>query len=426
VLWSITGSIFKINCNLFIKPKSNFLEEESNTYGTLEVLGPEHEFSIVDHQLKALPIVDKVIKDFHGRVVNFVEQPNFAFGKELQLHVMEVKPNEPFRSPEAFEQRMQNAVLILLDFLEQKYQANLLGTGMHPLLRLEDTRVWPHRHRQIYQAMSRIFNLKQHGWLNIQSFQLNLPYFREKDAILLNNTLAVLCTYLPAIAASSPIYEGEFGENIDNRLRFYMTSQEELPSITGDVVPEYMHSFRQYREEIIEKYSLDMAHAGADKLLLHREWINSRGVIIRFDRRALEIRVMDEQECIKSDVALSCFIRAALRGLIRREPDLLPHEILVRDFNSILKNGLSAKVVNPQGPTARKVCQCFFRIATSNASEEEKKYLPIIKKRIEQGSLSEIISERVKEKAKKTDLEEAIINVYLKLAKNLRYNQPCF
>jgi gamma-glutamyl:cysteine ligase YbdK (ATP-grasp superfamily) len=420
------GSVFKINCNLFIKQKSNLQKEESSTYGTLEVLGPEHEFAIVDEQLKALPIVDKVIKDFHGRIVNFVEQPEFSFGKELQLHVMEVKPNEPFKSPDEFEQKMQNAVLTLLDFLERKYQANLLGTGMHPLLRLEDTGVWPHRHRQIYKAMSRIFNLRRHGWLNIQSFQLNLPYSREKDAILLNNMLTILCAYLPAIAASSPIYEGQFGENIDNRLRFYMANQEELPSITGDVVPEYMHSFRQYRKEIIEKYSSDMANAGADKLLLNKEWINSRGVIIRFDRRAFEIRVMDEQECIKSDVALSCFIRAALRGLIRQEPDLLPHETLVKDFKSVLKHGLSAKVVNPQGPTARRVCQSFFNVAIANASDEEKKYLPIIKKRIEEGSLSEIISERVREKAQKTDFKEAILNVYLKLVKSLRSNQPYF
>jgi len=420
------GSVFKINCNLFIKQKSHLQKEESSTYGTLEVLGPEHEFSIVDEQLRALSIVDKVIKDFHGRIVNFVEQPEFTFGKELQLHVMEVKPNEPFKSPEAFEQKMQNAVLVLLDFLEQKYQANLLGTGMHPMLRLEDTRVWPHRHRQIYQAMSKIFNLKQHGWLNIQSFQLNLSYSREKDAILLNNTLAILCAYLPAIAASSPIYESEFGDNIDNRLRFYMTNQKELPSITGDVVPEYVHSFRQYRREVIEKYSSDMADAGADKLLLHREWINSRGVIIRFDRRALEIRVMDEQECIKSDVALSCFIRAALRGLIREEPDPLPHEILVRDFLSVLKCGLGAKVINPQGPTARNVCQSFFKVAIANASDEEKKYLPIVKKRIEQGSLSEIISERVRKKAQKTDSSEAIVSVYLRLVKNLRHNEPYF
>jgi hypothetical protein len=124
--------------------------------------------------------VDKVIKDFHGRIVNFVELPHFTFGKELQMHVMEIKANAPFRSPELFEENMQSAVAILLDFLSKKHHAYLLGTGMHPLLSLEETSIWPHRHRKIYQEYSKIFNLKQHGWLNIQSFHLNIPYSKEQ------------------------------------------------------------------------------------------------------------------------------------------------------------------------------------------------------------------------------------------------------
>lgn len=59
-------------------------------------MGPEHEFYLVDEKLKPLPITDKVIKDSHGRIVNFVEQSRFTFGKELQLHVMELKANESF------------------------------------------------------------------------------------------------------------------------------------------------------------------------------------------------------------------------------------------------------------------------------------------------------------------------------------------
>jgi carboxylate-amine ligase len=398
----------------------------THTYRTLEVLGPEHEFSIVDEQLNAMPIVDKIIKDFNGRIVNFVETPTFTFGKELQLHVMELKPNEPFKSPKVFEETMQNAVLTLWDFLESKYEVHLLGTGMHPLMRLKDARIWPHRHRQIYQAMSRIFNLKQHGWLNIQSFQLNLPYSNEKDAITLNNTLATLCAYLPAITASSPIYEGKLGRDIDNRLHFYMMNQKEVPSVTGDVVPEYVSSLKQYRKEIIEKYSSDMAKAGADRYLLHKDWINSRGVIFRFDRKAIEIRVMDEQECIKSDVALSCFVRAVLRGQLTGEPKLLPHEALVKDFNSVLKNGSEVKVSHPNGQTAQQVCQYLLRTAWKNASDEEKSYLPIIQERIEHGSLSEIVRERVREKNQKTDFKEAVIQVYSGLAKSLRDNQPYF
>jgi gamma-glutamyl:cysteine ligase YbdK (ATP-grasp superfamily) len=395
-------------------------------YKPLEVLGPEHEFSLVNKELQALPILDKVIKDFCGRVINFVELPNFTFGKELQLHVMEIKANAPFKSPGLFEETMQNAVATLLCMLEKRYHAYLLGTGMHPLLRLGETSVWPHRHRKIYQEFGRVFNLKQHGWLNIQSFHLNLPYSNEENGILLHNLLAGLCTYLPAVSASSPIYDGAIGPNVDNRLFFYKVNQREVPSVAGDVIPEPVSSFDQYRKEVIGRYSQDLARAGAGKAILFKEWVNSRGVIFRFDRKALEVRVMDEQECVKSDVALSCFIRAAIRGLIAENMAPLPHQLLVRDFNSVMAKGLNAKVLHPNGETARQVCQHLFNLALENAEEDEKKYLWIVNKRIESGNLSELIRERVLRKAQKVDLEEAILSVYSKLIKCLADNQPYF
>ena len=373
-----------------------------------------------------MPIVDKIIKDFHGRVVNFVEEPGFTFGKELQLHVMEFKPNAPFKSPVEFEETMQEAILTIQDFLQRRFQARLLGTGMHPLLKLGETGIWPHRHRQIYEAYSKIFNLRRHGWLNIQSFHLNLPYSNEESALFLCNTLANICPYLSAISASSPIYEGRLRDRVDNRLYFYKQNQKEIPSVTGDVIPEYTSSFSQYKTNVIGKYSDDMAKAGADKLVLNKEWVNSRGVIFRFDRRAIEIRIMDEQECIKSDVALACFIRAVLRGLMNQEPEFLPHTVLVKDLNAIIMNGLSASVHHPHGETARRVCQYYYNIALENATAEEKKYLPIIQRRMECGNLSEILRGKVEKESQRTDLREAIIDTYLELAENLAKNQPYF
>ena len=387
-------------------------------------MGPEHEFSVVNEELAPLPIVDLVIRDFCGRVVNFVEQPGFTFGKELQLHVMEVKAKEPFNSPQLFEEAMQNAVTKLLDFLETKYRAHLLGTGMHPLLRLEETRVWPHRHKKIYKEYGKIFNLKQHGWLNIQSLHLNLPYSNEAEGVRLHNLLMGLCTYMPAISASSPVYEGAFGSNVDNRLFFYKENQREVPSIIGDIVPEPVFSFSQYKEDVIGKYSEDLAKAGAGKSILFKEWVNSRGVIFRFDRKALEIRVMDEQECIKSDVALSCFVRAAVRGLIAEEAEPLPHNVLVNDFNKVIAKGLDAKVEHPEGKTARHVCQYYYKLALENAEEDEKNYLWLVKERIEKGNLSNLIRERITTKAQKTDFVEAIRIVYSTLIKCLADNQP--
>jgi uncharacterized protein (UPF0248 family) len=111
---------------------------------------------------------------------------------------------------------------------------------------------------------------------------------------------------------------------------------------------------------------------------------------------------------------------------MERKAEFLPHEILVKDFNSVIRMGLNAKVAHPNGQTARQVCQQFLKIAWENASEEEKKYLSIIQKRIERGNLSEIIRERVQRKAQKTDFKEAVINVYSMLIKSLIDNQPYF
>jgi hypothetical protein len=132
------------------------------------------------------------------------------------------------------------------------------------------------------------------------------------------------------------------------------------------------------------------------------------------------------RQCIKSDVAISCFIRALLRGLLDEDVKLLPYEVLVKDFNSVVANGLNAQTEHPGGGTARKVCQSFFGTAWKNASQEERKYLPIVRKRIDRGSLSNIIRERVKRKAQKTEFKEAIVSVYSRLAESLMDNQPYF
>lgn len=372
-----------------------------------------------------MPVADKIIKDYCGKIVNFVELPSFTFGKEMQLHVMELKANTPFKSPVEFEETMQDGVSTLNQIL-QKHGAMLLGTGMHPLLKLKDTAIWSHYHKKIYDEYSKIFNLKQHGWLNIQSFHLNLPYQKETDGVQIHNLLVNLCAYLPAIAASSPIYEGKTGSNIDNRLQFYKMNQKEIPSVTGEVIPDYATSFSQYKTDVISRYSEDLSKAGAGKTLLLREWVNSRGIIFRFDRSALEIRVMDEQECIKSDVALSCFVRAAIRGLMTLKAELLPHDLLVKDFNMIVKEGLNARVSSPNGKTAREVCQRYLNLAFEYSNEDEKKYLWVIKKRLENGNLSEIIRDRVIRRSQKTDFHEAVFDVYSTLIKCLFDNEPYF
>jgi hemerythrin-like domain-containing protein len=68
----------------------------------------------------------------------------------------------------------------------------------------------------------------------------------------------------------------------------------------------------------------------------------------------------------------------------------------------------------------------YSRTAFQNATEEEKKYLPIVQRRIEKGSLSEIVRKKVEAKSQKTEFKEAIVDVYLKLAESLIDDQPYF
>ncbi len=392
-------------------------------YGTLEVLGPEHEFSIVDEKLTPLPIVDEVIRRIHGRIVNTTSLGDCSFGKELQAHVAEFKANKPFASPKVFEEDMQRAVETVLSCLKERHNARLLGLGMHPLLKLDEAKVWSHRDRRIYAALKRVFNLRQHGWLNIQSFQLNLPYKGESGAVKLHNALTGILPYLPAIAASSPIYESKIGTYLDNRLHFYMTNQIEVPSIMGKLIPEYIGSLDEYRRVTVEKYSQDLAELNASRCLLNKEWLNSRGAVIRNDRKAIEIRILDEQESIKSDVALSCFIRAILRGILSdSDYQHVDNDVLVNDCSQVMREGLKAHVEHPKGSTAEQVCRYFLKIALGNATEEERQYLPLIADRMECGSLSDLILRKVAEKSQRTDLDQAILYVYSNLADCLERN----
>jgi hypothetical protein len=135
---------------------------------------------------------------------------------------------------------------------------------------------------------------------------------------------------------------------------------------------------------------------------------------------------LDEQESVKSDVALSCFIRAALRGILGdADYHYLSHPILVRNFKQVLRKGLQACVQHPKGKTASEVCRHLLQTALTNATDEEKSYMPIIKQRIEGGNLSNMILRDVAKKAQKTDLHEAIFMTYSHLADCLEKNQVC-
>jgi gamma-glutamyl:cysteine ligase YbdK (ATP-grasp superfamily) len=344
-------------------------------------VGTEHEYSVNDGELRPMPIVDELIREITGSVQNDASFDGVEIGKELQKHVMEFRTPEPMDSLPATE-----SILIkgLRGFAERFGGAyRLLGLGMHPLMRPDQTSVWDHEEREIYEAYDRLFDLRQHGWVNIQALQINIPYRNEKELVALFNRIRALIPYLVALTAASPVVEGRLTRHMDNRLRYYRENQRQMPLICNGVIPERLDSLQDYVgiQEEIYGWLRDR-----DAEVLCAEWVNSRGVIVRFNRRCLELKALDEQECLRSDIAVTAFLHSLLRS-----SDLDPEE-----DEGILRDLLEHAI---EGGTAglREELLRLHTLAEASATNEELAYLPVVKRRIENGSVAELMTERLRD-----------------------------
>jgi len=64
-----------------------------------------------------------------------------------------------------------------IDEILAPHGARLMPTGMHPWMDPQrETHLWPHEYSPVYEAFDRIFSCKGHGWSNLQSAHLNLPF----------------------------------------------------------------------------------------------------------------------------------------------------------------------------------------------------------------------------------------------------------
>ena len=117
--------------------------------------------------------------------------------------------------------------------------------------------------------------------------------------------------------------------------------------------------------------------------ILCEEWVNSSGLIIRFSRRCLEIKALDEQESIHSDMAVCAFVRALLR--CRSLPVETDQDALLGLLEEAIRDGTAA---------FRPELERLYAAAWRHATEDERHYLPVIHERILRGSLAELVRDR--------------------------------
>lgn len=384
--------------------------------------GIELEYMIVDRdQLNVLPVSDNILKAVAGEYVNEVAPGPIAWSNEVVLHVIELKSNGPAATlhvlPDLFLENIQKINSILDDM-----NGMLMPGAMHPWMDpYKETRLWPHDASEIYDTYNRIFNCQGHGWSNLQSMHINLPFSGDKEFARLHSAIRLLLPVMPAIAASSPLLGGELTGLMDTRLETYRKNSAIIPSITGLVIPEAVTSRQEYLETILQPMYDDIAPYDPE-LILRDEWLNSRGAIARFDRSAIEIRVLDTQETPMADLAVASIIVSVLKKLCGNNwADLtqqtgIPTAALAEIFTATIKDAELAVIDNPDYLTlfsfpdrrceAREFWQYLYESTVNSDTAVNSGMDQALRHIIHHGPLARRISNALRKGNKRTKLIE--------------------
>ncbi len=281
-----------------------------------EAFGVELEYMLVDAaSLDVQPACDQILADAAGRIESEVSFGPIAWSNELALHVIELKTDGPASKLEGLDRLFQEHVSRINCFAAG-HGWRLMPGAMHPWMDPDrELKLWPHDHNAVYEAYNRVFDCRGHGWSNLQSVHLNLPFDGDEEFARLHTAIRLVLPLLPALAASSPVYAGRISGLADSRMEFYRTNSSRIPSLTAGIIPEPVTSQAGYQREIFDRIYSDIGpHDPAG--VLRDEFLNSRGAIARFGRGSIEIRILDIQECPLADLAITELVVAVLRELV--------------------------------------------------------------------------------------------------------------
>ncbi len=382
-----------------------------------EAFGVELEYMIVDKDtLKIRPIADELIYSVAGDYVSDIERGPIAWSNELVNHVLELKTNGPANSlidlPKLFTENIKEINKRL-----EPLNAMLLPTASHPFMDpFSETMLWPHENNEIYSLYNRIFDCRGHGWSNVQSTHINLPFKNDEEFGRLHAAIRVVLPIIPALSASSPILDGQITDFLDTRLEYYRKNQEKIPSICGGVIPERVFTEADYHAKIFQVIQNDIRPFDQDGIL-NKYFLNSRGAIARFDRGAVEIRIIDVQESPVSDMAILELVVAAIRKFSAPEYAYLRdwHEDRLRPlFLDTIRHGENSILTDPEYldlfglQTNCTAGECWQYFASSQTLHFKDQIDFILKN----GTLST----RIKNHLPDGFTHEDLLNVYRKLA----------
>jgi gamma-glutamyl:cysteine ligase YbdK (ATP-grasp superfamily) len=369
------------------------------------------EYMIVDcATLRARPISDRILAELNGGVItDEVEVGPIAWSNELVMHVLEMKTNGPAESLAAAYQATSEGVRQMNHQL-LPHGCRLMPTAMHPMFHpATETVLWPHGYGEVYSAFDRVFNCRGHGWSNLQSIHINLPFANDHEFGRLHAAIRLVLPLIPAVAASSPLVEGRLTGFKDNRLEYYRQNQRRVPIIAGNLIPERIYTESEYRQLFSRIYSaISPFDLGG---VLQNEFLNSRGAIARFQRNAIEIRVTDIQECPLADFAIIDAVCSLVRALVEQQwsdweqQARISETDLLLTFLASVRDGLDATCqhsdylralgLGSAKASLREIWQHCHAAASKSAGRARHPMIQNFSKMLAAGSLSDRIMRRL-------------------------------
>ena len=397
--------------------------------------GVELEYMIVDRDtLQVRSITDELLKHELGEYGSDFENGMVTWSNELVMHVVELKSTKPELDFDALKNAFHDNVKRINTIL-LKWNAMLMPTAAHPFMHpAKETKLWPHDNNEVYAIYNTIFDCTGHGWSNLQSTHLNLPFADPVEFAKLHAAIRLVLPLLPALCASSPILDGKSSGYLDTRLTYYKTNQSRIPSITGQVIPEAIFSKSDYENLIFEKIKKDITPFDSENIL-DPVWVNSRGAITRFDRGSIEIRIMDVQECPSADLAIVSLVNETLKAFVKEQfislkdqmkwdaaplAELLDKTILAGP-KAIFQNTDYLKIfgITKNSASAKEIWQTIVNQLVDADNSTVKKWMPELTVILAEGTLSERILKSLND-----DFSiESLKKVYKKLALCLAENR---
>jgi carboxylate-amine ligase len=400
-------------------------------YHLFEVFGIELEYMVVDiASLKVRPIVDKLLTVKNGSLTSDVDNGAIEWSNELVAHVVELKTNGPTKELDTLAEVFHDNILEMNKLLET-FDAALLPTASHPLMNpATEMQLWKHSYSKIYALYNRIFDCKGHGWSNVQSMHINLPFGNDSEFEKLHAAIRVILPIIPGLSASSPIFEGKNTGFKDARMEVYKMNQKEIPVMAGKVIPEQVFSKSDYYKTIFEPINRAIAPHDTENILDHH-FLNSRGAIARFDRNAIEIRVIDIQECPKADIAIAVLVIEVLKYFVAEKSVSLArqkswHENDLFDIlNAVVKTAEETMIYNKEylslfgidrTSSVQQIWTILYDKVKDCISENYRNTLEVI---LNEGTLSTRILEAINGDYSQSSIEK----VYRRLGHSLETNK---